>query len=120
MTTTHCMGTSWVLSGLDTVWPHHSALLEAEHISLTFTTMLFPNGPVDDGAVGSEVGVILKQRPQAPPGPLLAPYASWLTAAEYPFTFWPHAAGGRSCSAWALRGITMKNGGSGITYGQNN
>src|SRR5487761_1125019 len=103
MSITHCMGTSWVLTGLDTVWPHHSLLLEAEHMSLTFTTMLFPNGPVDDGAYGSELGVILKQRPQAPPIPLLAPYASWLTAAEYPFTVWPQVAGGGSCSASASR-----------------
>ena len=65
------------------------------HKSLTLTTMAFPNGPVEEGAFGLEVGVILKQRPQAPPGPLLEPNASSLTAAEYPFTFWPHAVGGR-------------------------
>ena len=66
--------------------------------------MVFPNGPVQEGEYGSEVGVILKQRPQAPPAALLAPNASSLTAAEYPVTLWPHAAaGGRH----AQRGGTM-------------
>ena len=95
MGSTHCMGISYLLSGLETVWSHHSGLEEAEHKSLTLTMMLFPNGPVEEGEFGSEVGVILKQRPQAPPVPLLAPYASSLTAAEYPLTFWPHAVGER-------------------------
>jgi len=86
-----CIGMLYLLTGLETVWPQNSLSEVAVHKSLTLTTMLFPNGPVEEGVLGSEVGVILKQRPQAPPVPLLAPYASALTAAEYPFTFWPHA-----------------------------
>ena len=93
MVSTHCIGIAYWLRGSETVWLQNLLSEVAVHRSLTLTTMLFPNGPVEEGVFGSEVGVILKQRPQAPPVPLLAPYASALTAAEYPFTFWPHAAG---------------------------
>lgn len=108
---THCMGSLKLLSGWETVWPHHTLFPATGHKSLTFTTMVFPNGPVKEGEYGSEVGVILKQRPQAPPAALLAPNASSLTAAEYPFTVWPHAAGRRR----AQRVITMMNV-NGFTY----
>ena len=99
MVSTHCIGISYLLTGLETVWPQNSLFEVAVHKSLTLTTILFPNGPVEEGVLGSEVGVTLKQRPQAPPVPLLAPYASALTAAEYPFTFWPHAVGRTLSSA---------------------
>ena len=98
MVSTHCIGILYWLSGLETVWPQDLLFEDAVHKSLTLTTMLFPNGPVEEGMLGSEVGVILKQRPQAPPVPLLAPYASSLTAAEYPFTFCPQAVGRTLCS----------------------
>jgi hypothetical protein len=113
MVNTHCMGSLKLLSGWEAVWPHHTLFPATGHKSLTFTTMVFPNGPVKDGEYGSEVGVILKQRPQAPPAALLAPNASSLTAAEYPFTVWPHAAGRHR----AQRVITMMNV-DGFTYRQ--
>jgi hypothetical protein len=80
-------------SGSETFWSHHDFELvggEWGHRSLTFTTMDL-NGPLDFGEYGSLVAVILKQRPQASPKLWLAPNASVLTAAEYPFTVPPHA-----------------------------
>ena len=100
---THCIGMSKLLSGRETLWAHQRLVwlllvhgtpcLILGHRSLTFTTMVFPNGPVKEGEQGSDVGVILKQRPQAPPAALFAPNASSFTAVEYPYTIWPQAGG---------------------------
>jgi hypothetical protein len=90
---THCTGWPRLLSGLVALWAQDGFDVRALHRSLTFTTIVFPNGPVDSGELGSFVGVISKQRPQAPPKPPLPPNVSSFTAAEYPLTIWPQAGG---------------------------
>lgn len=64
-------------------------------MSVTFTTTLFPNGPVYEGAYGSALAVRAKHRPQASPAPTLGeePKASCIMAAVYPEAATPQALG---------------------------
>ena len=96
---THCMDTLNSFFGLLTVWPHQLCcdvgLLM--HKLLTFTMMVFPNGPWKLELNGSAVAVIWKQRPQASPKLWLEPNASSFTALVNPeVKFTPHAAEGFS------------------------
>lgn len=60
---------------------------------MTFTTTLWPNGPVYEGEYGSAVPVRAKQRPQASPAPRpeADPKASWEMAAVKPEAGMPQA-----------------------------
>jgi len=60
---------------------------------VTFTTIDWPKGPVNEGEYGSSDPVIAKHRPHTSPGPSPGsdPNASWLIAAVYPDAAIPHA-----------------------------
>jgi hypothetical protein len=92
---THCTDMLYWLTGFDCVWLHHvmSVPFADQGQRFVFFTTIGLNGPVKFLSNGSTLALSKKQRPHAPPAPRPggAPKASWLTAALYPVTFWPHA-----------------------------